>query len=151
MAHPLAKLNALAVRNYGRVTAMINGDEEIGLPDTRALIEQASWEHDAVLSFEGGGGPRTDRIRLAASDIAAAALAVRGRASHAGSTPERGVSAGYELAHQVLLAGNVSNPATGVCLNATLAGAGVVRNMIRLPRWRGLPSASTASPLDGIE
>ncbi|MGE5522851.1 MAG: M20/M25/M40 family metallo-hydrolase, partial [Rhodospirillaceae bacterium] len=109
-------------------------------------------EHDAVMSFEGGGGPETDQVRLATSGIGAATLVVKGQASHAGSAPERGVNALYELAHQVLQARDLSDPSVGRQVNWTLARAGVVRNMI--------PPEATAqadirvdrvSDLDGIE
>ena len=71
-----------------------------------------------------------DQVRLATSGIGAATLTVRGRASHAGAAPERGVNALYELAHQVLQARDLSDPAVGLQVNWTLARAGIVRNMI---------------------
>ena len=127
--HTMAMLNALQFRDYGTVTVLINGDEEIGSPGSRNLITRLGAEHDAVLSYEGGGFP-TDQVRLATSGTAAAILRVRGRASHAGASPERGVYALYELAHQVLQARDLSDAATGLKLNWTIAKAGVVRNMI---------------------
>lgn len=69
-------------------------------------------------------------MRLATSGHALALLTVRGRASHAGSAPERGVNALEELAHQILQMRNLSDPATGVKVNWTLARAGLVFNMI---------------------
>ena len=59
-----------------------------------------------------------------------ATITVRGRASHAGGAPERGVNALYEIAHQVLQARDLSNPKVGTHVNWTLARAGIVRNMI---------------------
>jgi glutamate carboxypeptidase len=83
-----------------------------------------------VLSFEGGGGPKTDQVRLATSGIGSATINVRGKASHAGSAPELGVNALYEAAHQALQARDLSVPEQGIKVNWTLARAGVVRNMI---------------------
>ena len=57
-------------------------------------------------------------------------LSVRGRASHAGSAPEMGVNALYEMAHQILQMRDLSDPATGLKVNWTMANAGIVRNMI---------------------
>ncbi len=128
--HTLAILKALNFREYGTLTVLINGDEEISSPGSRFLITRLGGEHDAVLSFEGGGGLQVDQIRLATSGIGAATLTVRGRASHAGSAPERGVNALYEMAHQVLQARDLSNPKVGTQVNWTLARAGIVRNMI---------------------
>lgn len=150
--HALAMLKAMDFRDYGTLTVLINGDEEVSSPGSRALITQLGGEHDAVLSFESGGTPKADRIRLATSGIGAATLTVHGQASHAGAAPERGVNALYELAHQVLQLRDLSDPSVGRQVNWTLARAGVVRNMI--------PPEATAqadirvdrvSDLDGIE
>jgi glutamate carboxypeptidase len=127
--HALAVLKAMNYRSYGTLTVLINGDEEISSPASRFLIEKLGVEHDAVMSFEGSN-VEVDQVRLATSGIAAATLTVRGRGSHAGSAPERGVNALYEMAHQVLQARDLSEPKAGLQVNWTLAKAGVVRNMI---------------------
>lgn len=128
--HTIAVLNAMNFRDYGTLTVLINGDEEVSSPGSRNLITRMGAEHDAVLSFEGGGGPTVDQIRLATSGIGAATIRVRGRGSHAGSAPERGVNALYELAHQVMQLRDLSRPEVGTQVNWTLARAGLVRNMI---------------------
>ena len=128
--HSLAILKTMAFRDYGTVTVLINGDEEINSPASRNVITRLGAEHDAVLSFEGGGNAVSDQVRLATSGIAQAVLTVRGRASHAGAAPERGVNALYELAHQILQMRDLSDPAVGLKVNWTVANAGIVRNMI---------------------
>jgi glutamate carboxypeptidase len=128
--HSLAILKAMDFRDFGTITVLINGDEEINSPASRNVITRTGAEHDAVMSFEGGGNPEEDRLRLATSGIAQAVLTVRGRASHAGSAPERGVNALYELAHQIMQMRDLSEPADGVKVNWTMANAGIVRNMI---------------------
>ncbi len=128
--HTLAVLKAMNYRDYGTITVFINADEEIGSPGARNHHMRLGAEHDAVMSFEGGGSADDDRVRLATSGHALALLTVRGRASHAGSAPERGVNALEELAHQILQMRNLSDPATGVKVNWTLARAGLVFNMI---------------------
>jgi glutamate carboxypeptidase len=127
--HALSVLKAMNYRNYGTLTVLINGDEEISSPASRFLITKLGAEHDVVMSFEGSSVD-SDQVRLATSGIAAATLTVRGRGSHAGSAPERGVNALYEMAHQVLQARDLSEPKAGLQVNWTLAKAGVVRNMI---------------------
>ncbi len=128
--HALSMLQALGFHEYGTLTVLINADEEVSSPASRFVITQLGKEHDAVLSFEAGGSPSTDEIRLATSGIGAATITVHGQASHAGSAPERGVNALYELAHQILQARDLSDPSVGRQVNWTLARAGVVRNMI---------------------
>jgi glutamate carboxypeptidase len=128
--HTLAILRAMNYRDYGVITVFINPDEEIGSPGARNHHTRLGAEHDAVMSFEGGGRPDDDRVRLATSGHALALLTVRGRASHAGSAPENGVNALDELSHQILQMRDLSDPQTGVKVNWTLARAGIVFNMI---------------------
>lgn len=127
--HVVAMLQALNVRDYGVLTVLINGDEEISSPASRKLITQLGSEHDAVLSFEASNRS-IDKLSLATSGIAMATMTVKGKSSHAGGSPERGVNALYEMAHQILQLRDLSVPATGLKMNWTVANAGVVRNMI---------------------
>jgi glutamate carboxypeptidase len=125
--HALALLRALDVRSYGLITVLINADEEVSSPGSRRLITRLGAEHDLVLSCEGGPA---DAVRLATAGIAAVRLTVTGRASHAGSAPEQGRNALYELAHQILRTRELSDARTGVKMNWTLASAGTARNVI---------------------
>jgi len=127
--HTLAILKAMNFRDYGAVTVLINGDEEISSPASRALISKLGAAHDAVFSFEASRVD-SDKISLATSGIAAVTLNVKGRASHSGFAPEQGVNALYELAHQIMQTRDFSDPAVGLKMNWTLANAGVTRNMI---------------------
>jgi glutamate carboxypeptidase len=128
--HSIAILRAMSFTDYGTLTVLINGDEEVNSPGSRSHITQLGSEHDAVFSFEGGGNLHEDRLRLATSGIAEAILRVRGRAAHAGGAPESGVNALYEMAHQILQMRDLSEPAAGLKVNWTMASAGIVRNMI---------------------
>ncbi len=128
--HTLVILKAISFRDFGTVTVLINGDEEIGSRASRDVITRLGAEHDVVLSFEGFGDPKVDWVTLATSGLARATLTVRGRAAHAGVAPELGVNALYEMAHQVLQASDLSDPEIGLKVNWTLANAGIVANMI---------------------
>ena len=77
---------------------------------------------------------------------------MQGRASHAGSSPERGINALYELSHQILQMRDLSDPTTGVKMNWTVANAGRVRNMIP-PYAQGIADVRVlrVSDYDGIE
>ena len=127
--HVVAMLQALNARDYGVLTVLINGDEEISSPASRKLLAKLGSEHDAVLSFEASRH-NSDKLSLATSGIAMATMTVKGRSSHAGGAPERGVNALYEMAHQLLQLRDLSVPETGLKMNWTVANAGVVRNMI---------------------
>jgi len=127
--HSVEILKQMGFNEYGTLTVLINPDEEISSPGHRAVITRMGAEHDATMSFEGGGG-NADQVRLATACIAGATIKVKGRASHAGSSPEKGVNALYELSHQILQMKDFSDPKTGVKMNWTTAKAGTNRNVI---------------------
>src|SRR5438552_10194936 len=127
--HTLAVLKAMNYRDYGLITVLINGDEEISSPGSRAMLTRLGGEHDVVFSNESSR-VESDRLSLTTAGIAAVVLNVQGKASHAGSAPERGVNALYELAHQILQMRDLSDPATGLKMNWTVASAGTNRNVI---------------------
>lgn len=127
--HTVAMLQALGARDWGTLTVLINGDEEISSPASRKVLAREGAQHDAVMSFEASRSDQ-DKVSLATSGIASATLTVRGRAAHAGGAPERGVNALYELSHQLLQLRDLSVPERGLKMNWTVAKAGVVRNMI---------------------
>jgi glutamate carboxypeptidase len=126
--HAVSVLQALGQRQYGTLTVLINGDEEISSPGSRNLITKLGSEHDAVFSCEGAGND--DRIRLTTSGNGSVLLKVQGRASHAGAAPEDGRNALYELAHHILQTRDLSEPSIGMSLNWTIANAGGTRNII---------------------
>ena len=126
--HALGVLRELDFDDYEQITVLINGDEEVSSAGSRALITDLGAAHDAVFSCEGGG--EDDRLALTTAGIGAVALTVTGRASHAGSAPERGRNALYELAHQVLQMRDLADPDVGIKFNWTLANAGARRNVI---------------------
>ena len=127
--HVVAMLQALNFKEYGTLTVLVNGDEEISSPGSRAELTKAGSEHDAVLSFEATR-TNSDKLSLATSGIASVELKVEGRASHAGAAPERGVNALYELSHQILQMRDLSQNDKGLKLNWTVSQAGTNRNVI---------------------
>ncbi|WP_241070076.1 M20/M25/M40 family metallo-hydrolase [Achromobacter insuavis] len=126
--HTVALLQKLDFKDYGTLTVLINGDEEISSPGARATITRLGADQDAVFSFEGGGAEA--RLTLATSGIGAAYLTVQGKTSHAGARPEGGVNALTELSHQILQLKDLSKPEEGLKLNWTVAQAGTNRNVI---------------------
>jgi glutamate carboxypeptidase len=127
--HTVALLKAMSFRDYGTLTVLINGDEEISSPGSRSMLARLGAESDAVFSCEGSRVD-SDRLSLATSGIGAVTLKVKGRASHAGSAPELGRNALYEISHQVLQMRDLSRPEVGFKMNWTLSKAGTNRNVI---------------------
>jgi glutamate carboxypeptidase len=134
--HALALLRALDFRDYGMLTVVINGDEEISSPGARKLIQSTGAEHEFVFSCEPTSTKR-DEIALATSGIGAASLTVHGKSAHAGVNPELGRNAIIELAHQILQTKDLSDAQRGIKFNWTLASGGNTRNVI--------PELATAS------
>ncbi|SFH64207.1 M20/M25/M40 family metallo-hydrolase [Bradyrhizobium sp. Gha] len=126
--HTVAMLQKLNFKDYGTLTVLTNGDEEISSPGWRSTITRLASEQDVVFSFESGGADGT--LRLATSGIGSAYLTVHGKSSHAGARPEGGINALYELSHQVLQMKDLSRPEQGLKLNWTVAKAGTNRNVI---------------------
>jgi len=127
--HTLAILKSLNFREYGLVTVLINADEEVSSPGSRNTLTKLGGEHDAVFSVEGSL-VKSDKLSLTTAGIGAVVLKVQGKASHAGSAPELGRNALYELSHQILQTRDLSDPSLGVKMNWTIASAGTNRNVI---------------------
>jgi glutamate carboxypeptidase len=127
--HALAILKEMDFRDYGLVTVLINADEEMSSPGSRKVITREGERHDAVFSCESTRVDN-DKLALATAGIASVVLKVKGRASHAGSAPEMGRNALYELAHQIMQTRDLSDPETGLKMNWTIASAGTNRNVI---------------------
>ena len=148
--HTVALLQKLGFKDYGTLTVLVNGDEEISSPGWRSTITQVAADQDAVFSFEGGGTDGT--LRLATSGIGAAYLTVQGKASHAGAKPEDGVNALYELSHQLLQMKDLSKTEDGLKLNWTVAKAGTNRNVVPAEATAQADArALKVSDFDGLE
>ncbi|MEU0877361.1 M20 family metallopeptidase [Lentzea sp. NPDC005914] len=110
------------------VTVLVTGDEEIGSPSSRGLIEAEAREHGAVLVTEAsadGGALKTERKGTSLYEVT-----LHGRAAHAGLEPERGVSATIEAAHQVLAVALLGDLATGTTVTPTVLSAGTTTNTV---------------------
>src|SRR5258708_36966476 len=68
--HTVAILKAINFRDYGTLTVLINGDEEISSPCSRAMLTRLGPEHDAVFSREAS---RSDIDRLSCARYRTAA------------------------------------------------------------------------------
>jgi acetylornithine deacetylase/succinyl-diaminopimelate desuccinylase-like protein len=76
-----------AILHYGLITVLINADEEVSSPGSRAILTKLGAEHDAVFSCEGTL-LSSDRLSLTTAGIGAILLNIMGRASHAGQAPD---------------------------------------------------------------
>jgi len=122
-------LHALAaLDDRDGVTLLVTGDEEIGSPSSRAMIEHEARGCIAALVLEAagpGGALKTERKGVSRYDVL-----VTGRAAHAGLEPERGVNATIEVAHQVHAVAAIADPERGTTVTPTRLDAGTTINTV---------------------
>jgi len=109
------------------VCLLITGDEELGSPSTRDLIESTTRGAKAALILEpsAAGALKTARKGVSMYDIH-----IEGREAHAGLEPEKGVNALVELAHQIPVITSFADAAAGTTVTPTVARAGTTRNTV---------------------
>ncbi|MGH3471259.1 MAG: M20/M25/M40 family metallo-hydrolase, partial [Nocardioidaceae bacterium] len=110
------------------VTLLVTGDEEIGSPTSRHLIEEEARGARATLVLEAsadGGALKTARKGASLYE-----LEVTGRAAHAGLEPELGLNASVELAHQILAIGALGSADLGTSVTPTVAASGTASNVV---------------------
>jgi glutamate carboxypeptidase len=108
---------------------LVNSDEEIGSPDSTRHIERLARKASRVFVLE----PALDlegRIKTARKGIGRFEIRVRGRSSHAGLAPERGVSAIQELSHVVQALHALTDLERGVVVNVGEIRGGTRPNVV---------------------
>jgi glutamate carboxypeptidase len=107
---------------------LFNSDEEIGSLTSRSIIEEHALQSEYVLVLE----PPTAEgaLKTARKGVGSFTLQVKGRAAHAGTQPELGISAIDELAHQILYLRNLSDLEQGTMVNAGVVKGGTRSNVI---------------------
>lgn len=110
------------------VTLLVTGDEELGAPSSRGLIEDEARGCAAALVLEAsadGGALKTERKGVSLYDVR-----LHGRAAHAGLEPERGVNATIEAANQILAVAELGDSSGGTTVTPTLLAAGTTTNTV---------------------
>lgn len=121
--HALASLD-----DVDGVTLLVTGDEELGSPTSRGLVEDEARLASAALVLEAsadGGALKTERKGVSLYDVR-----LLGRAAHAGLEPEGGVNATLELAHQALAVSALGDPLLGTTVTPTVGRSGTTTNTV---------------------
>lgn len=126
--HGVAALMDRPAMASAGVTILITGDEEIGSPGSRPLIEEEARTADAcfVLEASADGGA----LKVERKGVSLYRVELEGRASHAGLEPERGVNAGIELATQLLRIVDFADQEQGTTVTPTTLSAGTTTNTV---------------------
>jgi glutamate carboxypeptidase len=109
------------------LTFLCNSDEEIGSPESRALIEREALRAATVLVLEPSLG---GALKTARKGVGRYKIRVVGRPSHAGLDPEGGISAIEEMARLILELHGHTNPETGTTVNVGVVSGGTRYNVI---------------------
>jgi glutamate carboxypeptidase len=125
-------LHAVAASEGGPVTILFTGDEEVGSPTSRPLIEEEAARSRAVLVMEPSAG---GRVKVARKGIGQWRVEVMGRAAHAGLAPEEGINAVVELAHQIDRIADLARPDMGTTVTVTMVGGGSAGNVVPESAW----------------
>jgi len=118
----------LGLRLSRPLTVLFTSDEEIGSLTSRALIESQARQSEYVLVLEPPTGEGA--LKTARKGVGFFTLKVKGRASHAGSQPELGISAINELAHQILFLQDLADIEKGTTVNVGVIEGGTRSNVI---------------------
>ena len=112
-----------------QVVFLWTSDEEIGSDSSRKLIESEARRSDVVFVLEPALGPR-GLLKTSRKGVGEAQIVVKGRASHAGLAPEKGVNAIHELALQMVRIKEWNDPRHGVGVNVGIVEGGTRVNVI---------------------
>lgn len=124
----LKAIKELGLKPKNKVVALFNSDEEIGSNFSRKLIEEEASRSQAVLCLEPsilGGALKTQRKGVGVFNIK-----IKGRASHAGSGHQKGISAIEELARQIIELHQLTDYEKGVTLNVGVVKGGSRSNVV---------------------
>lgn len=112
---------------------LLNTEEEVGSPVSRALIEEEARRSALVLCLEPP--TREGALKTARKGVGIFRLHIRGRPAHAGADPERGVSAIQELANQITYLHSLNDPQRGTTVNVGVVTGGTRSNVVAAEAW----------------
>ena len=127
VAQAIGAIALLGLDSSSGVGLLLTTDEEIGSGCSRAVIEDAARDAEAVLVLE----PSVEgELKTARKGTSWYVVQITGRAAHAGLDPERGINALVEAADLVRDAVTWARPDLGTTVTPTTARAGVTDNTV---------------------
>jgi glutamate carboxypeptidase len=121
-----------AIKRFGGapapVMALFTGDEEIGSPFSRSVIEAHARAARVCFNAEPGRAPGAAVTGRKGGVFMR--FDITGKAAHSGANFEMGISAINELAHKTLALGALSDPNNGVTLNVGVVSGGQTVNTV---------------------
>jgi len=124
----LTALSVLREMKLARpVTLLLNSDEEVGSPISRAITERLAMESSAVFVLEPAQGLA---YKTARKGVGLFHVEVTGVGAHSGVDFERGHSAILELAKQIQTISNFTNLARKLTVNCGVIAGGTRSNVV---------------------
>ena len=130
----LRALHELGLRPRNRVALLLNSDEEVGSPSSRAITERLARGAKAVLVVEPGAGPR-GALKTARKGVGQYRVEVHGQAAHAGVDFTKGASAIVEMGRQIARIAGFTRLKRGITVNPGVIGGGTRSNVIAGHAW----------------
>jgi glutamate carboxypeptidase len=128
------------------IVLLLNGDEEIGSPASRPIVERIARECDAVFVLEPAQGLAYKTARKGIGDWM---IAVKGVAAHTGVDFEKGASAIRELARMVETVSGWTDLKRGLTVSVGKIGGGTKSNVIPAKAWAEVDVRITRA-VDGL-
>jgi glutamate carboxypeptidase len=129
----LAALNTLREMKSSRpVTLLLNSDEEVGSPISRAITERLAIESAAVMVLEPAQGLAYKTARKGVGNYH---VEVTGIAAHSGVDFAKGHSAVLELAKQIQTISGFTNLARKLTVNCGVIAGGTRSNVVASQAW----------------
>lgn len=125
----LRALRALGAEPTVTPVVFLNADEENGSGDSRRWIRLLARGADRAFVLEPPEGS-AGRLKTCRKAVGRFRVTIRGRAAHAGTSPEEGVSAILELARQVERLFALNDPEHGITVNVGTIDGGLRPNVI---------------------
>lgn len=122
-------MNELNLKPKYKVIFIINTDEEVGTPNSRAVIEEYAKQCKYVLCAEPANYP-DGVVKTSRKGAARFELEITGIAAHSGADPYDGVSAIHEFAHQVVYLESLADKEKGTTINVGTVQGGIRPNVI---------------------
>ncbi|GAA3569031.1 M20 family metallopeptidase [Amycolatopsis ultiminotia] len=129
LVHAVWALRALDAAGLPRppVRLVLNGDEELGSPASRPVIEEAAAGTRATLVFEASAD---GAVKTARKGVGLFQVHTTGVEAHAGLDPAKGASAIDELARAILTLHALSDRDAGTTVNVGVISGGSRQNVI---------------------
>lgn len=114
------------------IVLLLTGDEEVGSPESRKLIERVAAGCGAALILEPGQGTACKTARKGTGGWR---IEVKGVAAHAGVDFEKGANALRELARAIETVSGWTDMKRGLTVSVGMAGGGTASNVVPAEAW----------------